>query len=319
MPLIACPECGRQISDRAPACPQCGCPGPSAVSRLNPPMESRSPSCQSAGLAEPPSVPRKRPWFLYGCFCWSLAFAFIGVGQFLDANSLAFAGCASLGAMLVIVGLPVCAFGLLDKYFFRKQHLTIPHPRLAKMAGVLFCLGILAMALGVVIAAAKRPQGHGQVSPAATEAYWKAALVDSLTMPQPTANQTVSQFAQAFYSAIEADDQRVEALATAGVDLDLVRMVRQHSRESSQLLAMFRQAVANMPEQSKNMSAKTAFANFSQMVDGNRPPPQNQPLMDYMRQIVETVERQATEIAQMQKTLSSRYPSAAFSGPDAQP
>ena len=26
MPLIKCPECGKQISDRAPACPSCACP-----------------------------------------------------------------------------------------------------------------------------------------------------------------------------------------------------------------------------------------------------------------------------------------------------
>lgn len=35
MPLIACPECNRQVSDRAPQCPSCGTPigagGPSAV------------------------------------------------------------------------------------------------------------------------------------------------------------------------------------------------------------------------------------------------------------------------------------------------
>ncbi len=26
MPLIPCPECGKEISDKAPACPQCGAP-----------------------------------------------------------------------------------------------------------------------------------------------------------------------------------------------------------------------------------------------------------------------------------------------------
>jgi len=26
MPLIACPECKREVSDRAASCPQCGCP-----------------------------------------------------------------------------------------------------------------------------------------------------------------------------------------------------------------------------------------------------------------------------------------------------
>ena len=31
MPLVACPECYRQISDRASACPQCGFPRPAAL------------------------------------------------------------------------------------------------------------------------------------------------------------------------------------------------------------------------------------------------------------------------------------------------
>lgn len=26
MALIACPDCGKQVSDKAPACPSCGCP-----------------------------------------------------------------------------------------------------------------------------------------------------------------------------------------------------------------------------------------------------------------------------------------------------
>ena len=26
MSLIKCPECGKEISDKAPACPNCGCP-----------------------------------------------------------------------------------------------------------------------------------------------------------------------------------------------------------------------------------------------------------------------------------------------------
>lgn len=26
MPLISCPDCEREVSDRAPTCPSCGCP-----------------------------------------------------------------------------------------------------------------------------------------------------------------------------------------------------------------------------------------------------------------------------------------------------
>lgn len=35
MPLNECPDCGREVSDRAPACPECGCPfEPADRSRL---------------------------------------------------------------------------------------------------------------------------------------------------------------------------------------------------------------------------------------------------------------------------------------------
>ena len=32
MPLITCPDCGKQVSDQAPACPNCGCPIQTTVS-----------------------------------------------------------------------------------------------------------------------------------------------------------------------------------------------------------------------------------------------------------------------------------------------
>lgn len=37
MPLIACPDCGRDVSTAAPSCPHCGRPSPGASAPLSPP------------------------------------------------------------------------------------------------------------------------------------------------------------------------------------------------------------------------------------------------------------------------------------------
>lgn len=45
MALVACSECGRDISDRAPACPHCGAPvaPPAAIPAYSPPSSARDP------------------------------------------------------------------------------------------------------------------------------------------------------------------------------------------------------------------------------------------------------------------------------------
>ena len=49
MALLPCPECNREISDRATACPQCGCP----ISKLRPSAEPTSiPSPKQVGTSE---------------------------------------------------------------------------------------------------------------------------------------------------------------------------------------------------------------------------------------------------------------------------
>ena len=35
MALIVCPECGKSFSDRAPACPECGCPTSEIIGQSN--------------------------------------------------------------------------------------------------------------------------------------------------------------------------------------------------------------------------------------------------------------------------------------------
>ncbi len=50
MALIECPECGAQISDRAPACPRCGVP-----------LKAAAPPVPPVPSAAAPAVPKSQP------------------------------------------------------------------------------------------------------------------------------------------------------------------------------------------------------------------------------------------------------------------
>jgi len=56
MPLVTCPDCGKQISDQAPACPNCGRP------MASPPSTSAPPTPPA-----PIRARRKTPWVALGC------------------------------------------------------------------------------------------------------------------------------------------------------------------------------------------------------------------------------------------------------------
>lgn len=55
MALIACPECGAQVSDRAPSCPHCGVP----IAATSTPPAPRA-SAQAVGAADPDQEPVSR-------------------------------------------------------------------------------------------------------------------------------------------------------------------------------------------------------------------------------------------------------------------
>ena len=184
MALITCSECGRQISDQAPACPQCGCPGPSTPTQPDPSTQNRaqtdSPGPPFAipsdlGVAPPdetwsrahgptrparsPSALTRRPWFMYGCFFFSLGSAMICscpllqlIGMIADKEH-AF----RYGALVAVLSIPLLLFGVLDKYILRRKHRTIPNPALATMAGGLLCLGFLALFVETEITVAGLP------------------------------------------------------------------------------------------------------------------------------------------------------------------
>ena len=57
MALIICSECGKQFSDKATACPQCGCP-----TELARPQPSQAPASQSKSTSKPEPVQELPEW-----------------------------------------------------------------------------------------------------------------------------------------------------------------------------------------------------------------------------------------------------------------
>jgi zinc ribbon protein len=60
MALISCPECGKEVSDQAPTCPNCGAP----IARPVPPPP---PVHAAAPVAPPPPAKKKTSKFTLGC------------------------------------------------------------------------------------------------------------------------------------------------------------------------------------------------------------------------------------------------------------
>ena len=54
MALIKCPECGKEISDKAPSCPGCGCPVSAAASTAAPAPAASAPAPAQAAIQAPP-------------------------------------------------------------------------------------------------------------------------------------------------------------------------------------------------------------------------------------------------------------------------
>lgn len=79
MALTACPDCSREVSDRAPTCPGCGCP-----------MQA-----SGAVVIEQTSKPFKG-WMLIGLALALFGFFSMGFGS---------GGGGSLGFLLMVVGL----------------------------------------------------------------------------------------------------------------------------------------------------------------------------------------------------------------------
>jgi hypothetical protein len=139
MALVKCSECGREISDRASACPHCG--------------------CSRASAAQPPSVPkgipqaigasRRRPWIPYGVLWGTSGFAiFMALGATLDHVGIEVGPGSRLGSLfpslflLIIFGtLGLIVFGLIDKFFRNRAKRATPCPRIWLASLVFLCVG----------------------------------------------------------------------------------------------------------------------------------------------------------------------------------
>lgn len=82
MALILCPDCGRDVSSRAAACPNCGYP-------INPPEKSTDTQPAPAETAPPPAAEEvsKKNGCLKGVLAVLLTGVLIGVGLFLEKGS----------------------------------------------------------------------------------------------------------------------------------------------------------------------------------------------------------------------------------------
>ncbi|MBR0090271.1 MAG: zinc-ribbon domain-containing protein [Lachnospiraceae bacterium] len=77
MALMKCPECGKEISDQAPVCPNCGCPVNAGAQEKTPqPSRAHAPQDAQTNIAPPTSRPGR------GAAIASLVLGIIGVALF---------------------------------------------------------------------------------------------------------------------------------------------------------------------------------------------------------------------------------------------
>lgn len=90
MPLVACPDCGHVLSDRAPACVSCGCPLEAAEPgpRVKPCMRCKGPMKPGATIQE-----RTEGGTIL-----------LALGVFLTLLGLLFWATAILGVLMIIAG-----------------------------------------------------------------------------------------------------------------------------------------------------------------------------------------------------------------------
>ena len=133
--MAACPNCGRELSPRAVACPQCGEPGPAAVpagagAGYPPPPPMHQPGSVGSVIA---AVPRTEPFAIASIVCAAANFfgvffigAILGIvfGKIAQKNiaqnpSLEGANLARMGIIIgwvgigLLVAVVVLAFGFL--------------------------------------------------------------------------------------------------------------------------------------------------------------------------------------------------------------
>lgn len=108
MSLVSCPECNRQVSERAEACPHCGYPLAKAANPYQPPREAITPRNGN----------ERWPYFQYGLMLGAFPMAMTGIAILLRSRGWQFSD-EVLGAGTAICILPAAlllAYSLIDRF-----------------------------------------------------------------------------------------------------------------------------------------------------------------------------------------------------------
>lgn len=146
MTLIKCEECDREISDKAAACPHCGCPRTPPAARpvepVSPPQlqlpqqQQKHETASSAQIAmvsdkgEPGAIETRRPWGEWAKLYTMLSVVSLALWNGLELSLTGGRYSQKLFLIIMMSALALWAYALLDKYVINKHKLPASAPRL---------------------------------------------------------------------------------------------------------------------------------------------------------------------------------------------
>ena len=165
MALIKCPECNREISDRATACPHCGCPTATAGPSASTTDLAASPiPAQQSHLRVEQQPEKRRPYFLAAMLCgasavicgaiapWSIAL--LSSSEERSNGGFGFMS-FFMAAFILACSCAVCLLiGLVNKFRWRTSGTKKRHPQLLRITIMLWGIALALVvvdAVGVVV------------------------------------------------------------------------------------------------------------------------------------------------------------------------
>lgn len=304
MALIPCPECGRQVSERATACPNCGHPpGPAIQSSRQPPTNDQV----VAELVEPASADQQPTAMLSDAWGWTI------LSLFTPTFIVFFAAAVAMEwpfRVITIAGIVVVA--VIEAGVIRPAKTG----RLRVAARVVEIIAILVFIVALWSASQRplTPQRSLDPPPAqATAIYWRKTILQMADPPSPREGQSVHDYISLVTTELRAELRRIRTTPTDNVDQELVNMVRRHFDEWDQAFVELTAMANELPPESRDRPVKEAFQAVNELAEGQRAiPPEIEPTLELMGQMLNIGERQARELESMSKTLTKRYPRASF-------